>query len=150
MLHDVTESDIEIGASANTWEDAIKTAARPLIARGDVTPGYVDAMIDAVHRVGPYIVLCRGVALAHARPEHGVMRGAVHFTTFPDGVRFGKEDFDPIRLVITLAAEDDTSHLDLMAELAGILMDEENIDALVACDDAKAFSSLLSTLADED
>ena len=76
-------------------------------------------------------MLSKSVALAHARQECGVKKGGVTFTTLKRGVPFGSEQFDPIGLIITLAAVDDNAHLDLMMELAGVLMDESNIEALV-------------------
>ncbi len=149
MIEQITERDVEIGLAAATWEEAIEVAAAPLVSDGSVKRSYVDAMIDAVKRVGPYIVLCKGVALAHARPECGVVKPALHFSVFPEGVAFGKEQFDPIKLVITLAAEDDNSHLDLMSELAGILMDQDNIDELVSSADAPEFVEKIKRFAAE-
>ncbi|MBN2939861.1 MAG: PTS sugar transporter subunit IIA [Collinsella sp.] len=91
----------------------------------------ISKLWSTASRSWPYIVLSKSVALAHARPECGVKKGGITFTTLKRGVPFGSEQFDPIGLIITLAAVDDNAHLDLMMELAGVLMDESNIEALV-------------------
>lgn len=139
VLEHLTTDDIEIGVHASDWEDAISRSARSLLDAGKITQSYVDAMIEAIHRVGPYIVLADHVALAHARPECGARELAVHFTVLDQGVSFGSPRFDPIRLIITLAAVDDVSHLELMAELAGVLIEPKNIDALIASPTPHAF-----------
>ena len=147
MLEHVSADDVEIGAQAGTWEEAIARSARYLLETGKIEQRYIDAMVDAVKRVGPYIVLTDQVALAHARPECGAVELAVHFTVFPDGIAFGTP-FDPIRLIITLAAVDDVSHLDLMAELATVLMNPANIDALVSSATPEEFVERLKGCAD--
>lgn len=149
MIENITADDIDIKVKADDWEDAIRKSSRHLLDTGKIRSEYVDAMIDAVHRVGPYIVLGHHVALAHARPECGVNELAVHFTTLDPPVPFGSEQFDPISLLITLAAVDADSHLDLMSELAGILMENENIDALSECDSREQFMDTLHRLAEE-
>lgn len=150
MLEKVTVEDIEVGVQASDWEDAIRKSARILLETDKIKDSYIDAMIDAVHRIGPYIVLGNHVALAHARPECGVNELAVCFTTLNPGVSFGSENFDPVKLIITLAAIDADSHLELMSELAGILMDEENVERLVACETSERFLELLQNMRDED
>ena len=150
MLENVTVKDIEVGVQASDWEDAIRRSARILMKANKIKESYINAMIDAVHRMGPYIVLGNHVALAHARPECGVNEPAVFFTTLNPGVSFGNENFDPVKLIITLAAIDADSHLELMSELAGILMDEENVECLVSCETPERFLQLLQQMKDED
>lgn len=149
MLEQITENNISVGIAADNWEDAIRKSAQYLLTTGKIEKSYIDAMIDAVHRIGPYIVLGNHVALAHARPECGVNELSVHFTTLTPPIPFGSEKFDPVSLIITLAAVDADSHLELISELAEILMDEENVDRLAACTSPAAFVQLLNQLKDE-
>lgn len=150
MLEMVTAADITIGVQASDWEDAIRKSARRLLETEKIEECYIDAMIDAVHRVGPYIVLGNHVALAHARPECGAKELAICFSTLQPPVSFGSELFDPVSLVITLAAVDADSHLDLMSELAGILMAEENVERLVDSRTPEEFWELLQQMKEED
>lgn len=144
MLEKITEQDIQIGVKADNWEDAIRKSAAPLLANGAVRQSYIDAMIESVHKNGPYYVLSKGLALAHARPECGVNRLALHFTTLSPGVAFGAGNNDPVRLVITLAATDNDSHLDLLSELADVLMDDGRMEKLFEAASPAAFLKLLA------
>jgi len=120
-----------------------------LLETKKIENSYIDAMIETVHKIGPYIVLGNHVALAHARPECGVNQLSVHFTTLNPPVPFGSEKFDPVSLVITLAAVDADSHLELISELANVLMDEENVDKLVESKNASEFLRLLNEMKEE-
>ena len=149
MLEKIGVEDIDVKVKASDWEEAIRRSSQYLLDTGKIRDSYVEAMIDAVHRIGPYIVLGNHVALAHARPESGVNELAVHFTTLEPAVEFGSDRFDPIRLVITLAAIDDDSHLELIGELSGILMEAENVDLLADCGSKEEFCALLKRLASQ-
>lgn len=149
MLEQITEKNIDIGIQASDWEDAIKKSSKYLLETEKIKESYVDAMIDAIHRIGPYIVLGDHVALAHARPECGVNELAVHFTTLNPPIAFGSEKFDPISLIITLAAVDANSHLELISELAEILLCEGSVDKLSACKTKKEFLNLLMEMKNE-
>lgn len=150
MLEMVTAADITIGIEASDWEDAIRKSAGRLLKTDKIEETYIDAMIEAVHRVGPYIVLGNHVALAHARPECGVKELAICFSTLNPPVPFGSELFDPVSLIITLAAVDADSHLDLMSELAGVLMVEENVERLIASRTPEEFLRLLQEMKEEE
>lgn len=149
MLENTTVKQISVGVEASDWEDAIRKSSQCLLDENKIEARYIDAMIEAVKRIGPYIVLGNHVALAHARPECGVKELSVHFTTLQPPIPFGSDKFDPVHLIITLAAIDADSHIELLSELAGILMDEDNVNALVACQSAQEFLQLLQELKED-
>ena len=69
LLETITSNDVQIGLHAKDWEGAIRQAAAPLLASGAIQQSYIEGMITSVHDNGPYFVLSKGLALAHARPE---------------------------------------------------------------------------------
>ena len=91
---------------------------------------YVDSMVDIVKAVGPYIVLLKGVALAHARPSQGAKKIGLSLITLKTPVNFGNADNDPVSLVFALSAVDNSSHLELLGELSQIFGDEEGMEEL--------------------
>ena len=73
MIQDVlTRDTVRVRVEAGSWEEAVRAAGDLLYRKGAVEKRYIDNMIRIVKEIGPYIVLLKGVALAHARPEHGV------------------------------------------------------------------------------
>ena len=132
LNHAFGEGSIILTQSANTWQETFQLAGLGLVSSNRVTADYTQQMIDAFDEFGPYMVLTRGVALAHARPSSAVLSTGLSLVTLTRGINFGVERFDPVRVVIGLAAIDHDSHIDLMAELADIIASEEKVNSLMA------------------
>lgn len=131
MLSDyLTPSMIRLKVPAADWQEAVWAAGELLVKGGKCTPAYIQAMIDAVHTLGPYMVLAPGLALAHARPESGVLQMGLSLVTLAQPVEFGSEDNDPVSLVVAFGGVDHNSHIGMLAELASFLEDDERRAAL--------------------
>lgn len=125
MLSDYLTPDlIRLRVCVPDWADAVRAAGELLVQAGKCEPRYIQAMIDAVHELGPYMVLAPGLALAHARPEDGVLQMGMSLVTLDPPVDFGSEDNDPVSLVIAFGGTDKTRHIGMLAELAQFLDDE--------------------------
>lgn len=144
LLEKLSLDDLQVGIRADSWEEAIKKSAKPLVERGSVKESYVKGIIDSVNENGPYFVLTKHVALAHTRPEFGVNNMDLNFTVLETPVKFGKEELDPIKLIITLAATDSTSHLDVIADLTEILIDEELLEKIFSVKTSEEMYELLN------
>jgi mannitol/fructose-specific phosphotransferase system IIA component (Ntr-type) len=119
----LTPDRIRVHVAVDDWEEAVRTAGSLLLEAGTCEPRYIEAMINAVHEMGPYMVLAPGLALAHARPEDGVTDVGMSLITLDPPVDFGAEGKDPISLVIAFGAVDKEKHLDMLQALALFLDD---------------------------
>lgn len=145
LLNEIKASDIQIKKHASDWMEAIRESSVPLLESKKIAPSYVDAMINVVDEKGPYIVITKHIALAHARPETGVLEKGLSFTTLNTPVPFGSQQFDPVKLIITLAATDSESHLDLLSELADVLSDEDITGKLFEAKNEQEFLEILKS-----
>ncbi len=123
--------NVRIAQSVESWEDAIRLAVKPLEEGGFVESRYAGEIIRATHEMGPYYVLTEDVALVHGRPEDGTIKGQLAVTLLREPVVFSEDSF-PVRLLVTLAAENADSHLDAMRVLATIFMDEDRLASIIA------------------
>lgn len=57
-------------------------------------------MIRAVNDYGPYIVIGKHMALAHARPEDGVNKLGVSVATIEQPIDFGNPEMDPVKIIL--------------------------------------------------
>ncbi len=131
MIRDyLTEDVIELQVEADDWEAAVTAAGHLLVSTGKCTPAYVQAMIDAVHQMGPYMVLAPGLALAHARPEDGVLDMGISLITLATPVEFGSKANDPVSLVLAFGGTDSKSHIGLLSALAQFLEDDARREKL--------------------
>lgn len=144
MLEDVLkDSNILLNEQVTTWEDSIRRVSEPLIKEKIIEPRYVTAMIDSVKEYGPYIVIGKYIALAHARPEDGVNSLGISVATIKDPIAFGNEENDPVKIIFCLAAVDSYSHLNIMKSLIELINDEEKVDRLSGETDIERFKEIL-------
>ncbi|MDX7987275.1 PTS sugar transporter subunit IIA [Xenorhabdus sp. 12] len=116
---------------AKDWREAIAIACQPLIDNGAIEPRYVEAINHTHEEIGPYYVIGPGIAIPHARPEQGVNRLALSLTVFHQGVIFGSEGNDPVKLLIVFATTSNDSHIEVIAELAALFDEQKEIDQLM-------------------
>ena len=126
------------------WRESFQLAGNALVASKRVTETYIQEMIDAFEELGPYMVIAPGIALAHARPSKSVLETGLSLVTLSDPVVFGSINNDPVRLVIGLAAVDHDSHIDLMAALSELLMNETKVNILLQSDKESEVRQTLS------
>lgn len=143
LLDRITASDVLIQLKTDNWEDAIRKSSRILLEKGSIESRYIDAMIKVVHENGPYIVISKHIALAHARTECGAIHTDITFATLDPAINFNAGALDPVKLIIALSATDAGTHLDLLGELSDILMDEEKSEALFNAGSAEEFVQIL-------
>lgn len=129
----VTLQRIGSRKKAENWQEAIRRAGELLLENGDIEEKYIDNMIDSVHELGPYIVLTKGFALAHAAPSEVVKRTGISLINLEKPVDFGSSN-DPVSVVMCMACVDKQSHIEHLQKLAVKLMEEGMIDKLGRCE----------------
>lgn len=144
MLEDVLkDSNILLNEQVKTWEESIRRVSEPLIKEKVIEPSYVTAMIDSVKEYGPYIVIGKYIALAHARPEDGVNQLGISVATLKQPIEFGNEENDPVKIIFCLAAVDSYSHLNIMKSLIELINDEEKVNRLSCETEIERFKEIL-------
>jgi len=133
VLNDHLTTDTVLFAhDVSGWRAAIDLVAQPLLDSGSITPAYVEAMTESIANGGTYIDLGFGIALAHSRPENGVVATGLSSLRVSPPVLLNDEPAHPIDLFFCLAATDATGHLETMQELASLLTDDELRTELLA------------------
>lgn len=126
----IDDDAIDVQVEAEDWEAAVRRAGSLLVEVGAAEERYVDAIVDAIHEHGPYIVLAPGIAIPHARPESGGLRVGISVVTLATPVEFGAKDNDPVDLVFGLVTDDAEKHIMALGALAEFIEDQDNCQAL--------------------
>ncbi len=126
----LTPERVVTGIKASNWEEAVRAVGQLLVDSGVVEPRYVDAMVKTTQELGAYIVIAPGLAIPHARPEDGVLQPCFAIATLDEPVPFGHPENDPVSLLIALGAQDKKQHVEALRQMAGILSNPENFEAL--------------------
>ncbi len=138
------EDSILIRENVGDRELAIKIAGELLVNSGKVEPSYVQSMLDAVAKFGPYIVIAPGIALAHGKPGDNVIDTGLSLLVLKTPINFEHQQNDPVSLVFGLAARDHESHIAIMASLAEVLSDQAKVDSLLKSSDFDQIRDLLA------
>ncbi|MDR6121212.1 PTS system ascorbate-specific IIA component [Bacillus sp. SLBN-46] len=146
----LTEETIQMADQLSDWEEAIKVAARPLLVKGVIEPSYIEAMIDNVKDLGPYVVIGPEVAVPHARPEKGVNQVGMSFLKLNKPVYFLNNVKYPVRLLFCIAAIDNKTHLTALSQLTKLLSQKDNIDLLKEISVQENFISLFKQYSELD
>ena len=126
------EELINIEGEAVDWEDAVTQSGKLLLAAGAVTEHYVRQMVRVVRNIGPYIVVCDGVAMPHAHIEDGARAVAVSFLRLQKPVQFG-EDKRPVDMLFAFSTTSEKAHLPLLSDLWRVFNDPEMLQSLRGC-----------------
>jgi len=103
-------------------------------------------MVETVKQLGPYSVIAPGIAMPHARPEAGVLKPGLSLVTLENPIEFGNKENDPVDIVVSFCATDNTSHIQMLAELAQLLGSEEAVTTIRNAKEVSEVTQLLKIL----
>lgn len=145
ILDILSEKNIRTHVLIKDWREAIHEAGILLLEDACIEESYIQRMIDIVNEYGSYIVLLKGLALAHAMPGPDVKKIGLSLITLDRPVYFGNSDNDPVKVIFALSALDHNSHMDLIGEMGKLFEDEENIEKIYKCQNSKEILELIKT-----
>ncbi len=103
----------------NSWQEAIRICAQPLLDNGYVTKNYIEAMIDNVKELGTYIILIDNFALPHSKPEDGSLKVGCSFLILEQAVEFPNNQ--KVNVIMTLSTSKSNEHLQALVDLSHLL-----------------------------
>lgn len=139
----ILQEHVQVLDSISDWKKAIECASQPLLDKGYIQPSYVESMIETVISVGPYFVVAPMIAIPHARPESGVHKLSMSLLKLDQPVAFDERPENEVKLLIILAAEDNSSHLKALAQLTELLSKEDEVNTIL---DADSIESIMSVI----
>ena len=137
---------IRLAETAVDKAEAVRRTGQALVEIGAVEPGYVDTMLAREQSISTYVG--EGVAIPHGTlaGKELVNRDALSVLRFPETVDW---DGEPVTLCVGIAAKGD-GHVELLAALAEILLDEDQARELREATDPETVIRLLGALKEED
>jgi mannitol/fructose-specific phosphotransferase system IIA component (Ntr-type) len=132
---------------AADWEQAVRVTGAMLVEAGAAEERYIDAMIDVVKELGPYIVLAPGVAMPHAGCDKGALDVAVAVARLATPVEFGSKHNDPVRTVIGFCTPEPDGHISMLRRIALVLGNNESLESLHGATSCEEVSALFANAA---
>jgi len=124
----LTQEKVLLNAQFKNKEEAISKAGRLLVDAGHVSEEYIPKMLEREELLSTFIG--NGVAIPHGTNEskQWIQSTGISFLQIPEGVDFGNGQLAYV--VIGIAAVGD-EHLVLLANIAQVCSEEENITKLI-------------------
>ena len=138
----LSDSTIVLRKSVDSWQQALDICGKPLLDAGLITKDYLTAIKKQHEKLGPYYVLAPGLAMPHARPEEGAK--GLSLLKLEEGVSFNAEEFDPVDVIILLAAPDKHSHIEMISALAELFSSEKDLQELHQARNLEEIKTIIS------
>lgn len=131
---------VKLNQTPVSKEEAIRAAGQLLVEQGCVDPSYVDAMIEREKITTTYMGM--GIAIPHGTSavKETVKKTGIVLVQYPEGVDFGDEK---AQLIFGIAGIGD-EHLELLANICGVLEDEAVLEKMKNTDDIQWILEKLS------
>lgn len=123
-------SSILVTTSRLSWHEAITRAVGLLELDGRVLPGYLNEVLGANERLGPYFVIAPQIAIAHAAPSEQVLETGFALLKLQSPVASGSVN-DPVSLLFAFSAVDAESHLALLGQFAQVMSTPGKVNLLL-------------------
>ena len=133
--------NVRILPGVKGWKEAIHVAVQPLVDGGYCEPRYIDEIIKNTEKLGPYYVLCENLALVHGSADQGVLKRQIAITLLRKPVKF-KEDGCDVRIMVTLAATDPESHMEVLQAMSELFSDPESMNRVLEASSEKEIYDL--------
>ena len=132
----ITEDDGDLD-----WQTAMHHSAAPLEQVGCVEPRYIEKAIEHVKEYGDYIVVSRGIALAHANKDYGVHQDALSLLVSRPGITCSDGE-TKVYLIFCFASKGEKEYIELLKEVASIGQKAGLLEKLLSLPLADIFETL--------
>ena len=132
-----------VDSDSHDWQEAVKIIGKLLLDLDSIEEGYIQAMIDVINDIGPYIVVIPHLAIAHAAPLTYVKKNDLVIGVFKEPIYFGSDN-DPVHIIIGLCALTPHSHLEQFQRIADIFSDENAWLDFRKCDTVEELYKLIN------
>ncbi len=123
--------NIKVNQEPSSWQESIKIVGEMLLDSSCIDEEYIDAMIDAVNDLGPYIVIGKHIAIAHAAPEKHVKNNGLSCAILSKPIEFGSQN-DPVKVLFAISSVDGKSHMNMLMDLAKIIGEDDEVVTLLS------------------
>ncbi|MFW5961410.1 MAG: PTS sugar transporter subunit IIA [bacterium] len=147
MILDLLQKEnIAVNVKAADWKEVVVETGKLLLEADQIEARYIKAMEQSIIDNGPYVVIGKGIALLHARPEDGVKENCLSLVTLEQPVEFGNENNDPVQIAFAFGTVDNEKHVKTISELSVVLMEDSAVDRIAAMGSAEEILSYIEAI----
>lgn len=120
---------VEVIEEVESWEEAVKIAANPLLKDKCITENYLEQIKNNILKEPNRFLVDHDIILAHSRPSEEVKNNGLSFLKINQGVIFPKIN-KKIKLIFVISALSTRHHMDWLQRFAKIMDDLEMVEKI--------------------
>ena len=146
ILDLLKKKTIAVNVKAADWKKVVDETGKLLLEADQIKEKYIEAMKQSIIENGPYVVIGKGIALLHARPEDGVKENCLSLITLEEPVEFGNENNDPVQIAFAFGTVDNDKHVKTISELSVVLVEDSAVDKIAEMGSAEDIISYIEEI----
>lgn len=119
----LTEENILLNQSAETWEEAVIKGGEILLHNGYVSKKYVDSLAENIKKYGSYVVISEGIALPHSKTDNAVLKTGMSLVTLKEPVIFPGNK--KVSIILSFSSFDMNEHFTALSDLNELIFGHE-------------------------
>lgn len=119
----LTEENILLNQSAETWEEAVIKGGEILLHNGYVSKKYVDSLAENIKKYGSYVVISEGIALPHSKTDNAVLKTEMSLVTLKEPVIFPGDK--KVSIILSFSSFDMNEHFTALSDLNELIFGHE-------------------------
>lgn len=119
----LTEGNILLNQSAETWEEAVIKGGEILLHNGYVSKKYVDSLAENIKKYGSYVVISEGIALPHSKTDNAVLKTGMSLVTLKEPVIFPGDK--KVSIILSFSSFDMNEHFTALSDLNELIFGHE-------------------------
>lgn len=119
----LTEENILLNQSAETWEEAVIKIGEILLHNGYVSKKYVDSLAENIKKYGSYVVISEGIALPHSKTDNAVLKTGMSLVTLKEPVIFPGDK--KVSIILSFSSFDMNEHFTALSDLNELIFGHE-------------------------
>lgn len=119
----LTEENILLNQSAETWEEAVIKGGEILLHNGYVSKKYVDSLAENIKKYGSYVVISEGIALPHSKTDNTVLKTGMSLVTLKEPVIFPGDK--KVSIILSFSSFDMNEHFIALSDLNELIFGHE-------------------------
>lgn len=129
------EKNILINQEVESWEEAIKISGEILVRNKITKIEYVEAMIENIKKLGPYVVIGDNLAIPHSQKDDSVLKTGMGLLILKKPVLFPNDR--KVQVILSFASWDNKEHLSSLADLVELVTNYNLIENLIKAKSVK-------------
>lgn len=139
----ISPENIKVNVLCNSWKEAVLKAGQILINKDYISKLYLDNILRDYENNSAALVIAPSIAMPHTKGDKGVFKTGISILTLEKPISFNHSKFDPIDIIIFLAAKDKIAHVDDLVKIIDFMCDKSNLKRIKESKTSKDIYNLI-------